>query len=113
VAVWREVLGAYRAALEAHRSFLVASSMTLETSDEQDTDQVLFDIDLPDMFAAPAVLPPFPAELEPVAAALLAETEGLMRFAEHQVDVLRPVRVSRPAIYDVAQTGVSTMDRKL
>jgi hypothetical protein len=102
VAEWDEVLCAYAAVLDEQRALLTTVGPEGFAEGHDLT---------PLAFVPPTGLPPFPAELEGRAAALLRESAGLAALAQELLVQYRPASTSRAA--GSATPGTAWLDRQL
>ena len=99
---WEEVLSAYSAALDEHRSVL----LVIEAD-------VVADHDVPPAprFVPPSSMPPMPDELVSWAQTLMGTTDGLVQLATELATRSEPQRMSRPTHASVANEA--TLDALL
>jgi hypothetical protein len=93
LADWEQVLSAYSAALDEHRSVLLAIEADLAAE---------YDVPPAPSFVPPPTMPPIPPELAAWAQTLMGTTRALVQLAAELATRSEPQRPSRPAHAAVA-----------
>ena len=102
LAEWEQVLSAYSAALDEHRSVLLAIEADVVAE---------YDVSPAPSFVPPPSLPPIPPELSSWAQTLMDTTDALAQLAAQLATRSGPQRPSRPAHASVASDA--TLDALL